>query len=119
MVEGLTDDPKFARGAVRPCQLPLRRTLQVAFRIGIGRVCSDEVADPSQSSTTAYPEPGCNDQPEDGSQEFAIVDLPNPRNKEAQDSRRARILHDSLAHSQLRCGKPFVGPSLQHLLAGK
>ena len=61
------------------CQLPLRRTLQVAFRIGIRRVCSDEMAYPSQSSTTAYPEPGCNDEPEDGSQELTVVDLPYPR----------------------------------------
>ena len=57
----------------------LRRTLQVAFRIGIGRVCSDEMADPSQSPTTADPEPGCNDEPEDGSQELTVVDLPYPR----------------------------------------
>ena len=61
------------------CQLPLRRTLQVAFRIGIGRVCSNEMADPSQSSTTAYPEPGCNNEPEDSSQKLTVVDLPYPR----------------------------------------
>ncbi len=71
----------------------LRRSCQLFFRIGIGRVRRDDMADPSQGSATAYPKTRRNDQPEDGTQELAIVDLPHSRDKETQDSCGARVSH--------------------------
>src|SRR5688572_6302873 len=48
----------------------LQLMLWLAFRVGIGGVCRDDVADPSQRSPATYPETRCNDQPEDGAQEL-------------------------------------------------
>jgi hypothetical protein len=70
---------------------------QLVFRVGIGRVCGDEVADPSECSAGAYPETGCYDQPEDASPERTVVDLPHSRNKETQDSRSTRVFHRCLS----------------------
>jgi len=55
------------------------------------------VTDPSECSTATDPKTRCNDEPEDGSPERTIVDLPDSWNKEAQDSRSARVFHHSLS----------------------
>jgi hypothetical protein len=95
-----TQEEGLAERKIKKAAAPLRRSCELAFGIRIGRVSSDDMADPSQGSTTAYPQTRCNDQPEDGSQELTVVDLPHPRNKEAQDSRGARVFHHCLSQSQ-------------------
>ena len=90
-----TQEEGLAERKIKKAAAPLRRSCELAFGIRIGRVSSDDMADPSQTSATAYPQTRCNDQPEDGSPELTVVDLPYARNKEAQDSRRTRVLHDS------------------------
>jgi hypothetical protein len=51
------------------------------------------MANPSQGSAATYPETWGDDQPENGAQELAIIDLPYTRNQEAQDGGSARVSH--------------------------
>jgi uncharacterized protein YceK len=87
------------------CELStLPQALWLALSIGIGRVRRNDVTDPTQGTARAYPEPWCDNEPEECSQELAVVDLPYSRNKGAQHCRSTGVFHGSLTHSDLTRG---------------
>jgi len=51
------------------------------------------MTDPTEQTSSADPNPWCNDQPKDSSQYLAVVDLTYAWNKEAQNCRYAWISH--------------------------
>lgn len=51
------------------------------------------MADPAESASAADPESWSDNQPEDSAQEFAVVDLPEPRDQKTKNGRVAWALH--------------------------
>jgi hypothetical protein len=82
------------------CELStLPQALWLALSIGIGRVRRNDVTDPTQGTARAYPEPWCDNEPEECSQKLAVVDLPYSRNKGAQHCSSTGVFHGSFLNS--------------------
>lgn len=71
------------------------------LRVVVGRVRSEEVADPAEHSPGADPETWSHYQPEDAAPYRAVVDLADAGDDKTQDSGSARILHNS-SHRNVR-----------------
>jgi hypothetical protein len=61
--------------------------------IGVGHRSGYDVANPPQQPTGADPETWGDDEPNDGPEDLAIVDLAHARNDGTQDRRDTRISH--------------------------
>src|SRR5947209_390331 len=62
-------------------------------RIFIGSVRGDEMTNPAEQSARAEPEARRDDEPQDASQDAAIIELSNSRDKQTENCRQSRIAH--------------------------
>src|SRR6185295_7127198 len=67
--------------------------------VGVSRVGSDNVADPSQRSTSANPETGRDDKPEYAREDSTVIELPDTGNKKTQESSCQWIAHYAMTSS--------------------
>jgi hypothetical protein len=73
----------------------------VVFGVGVGRVGGYDVANPTERSARAYPEAGCEDEPENARQDSPVVELAHAGNNKAQNSCQKRITHYFFSTSAL------------------
>jgi hypothetical protein len=67
------------------------------------------MTNPAECSPTSYPKTRRDDQPEKAAQELAIIDLPNSRDDQTENSGVARFAHSaypSCVNSKIRCEFP-------------
>ena len=57
------------------------------FRVGIRAVRGDEVADPAERAARPKPESRRENQPQNSRQISAVIELPNARNNQTQNTR--------------------------------
>ena len=64
---------------------------QLIAGVAVSGVGSDDVAHPSQQATSADPQPRRDDQPQDASQDAAVVELPHSGDDRTQNCCQSRI----------------------------
>src|SRR5262249_7500667 len=75
----------------------------VILSVGVSGVRGDDVANPTEGSTTAEPESRGDDQPENARQDSPVVKLTNTRDDKTQNTRQNWIAH----LATLRCGESY------------
>ena len=65
----------------------------VFFRVGVSAVRGDEVADPTEGTTSSDPKAGREDQPQYAREYATVIELPHSRDNQAQDSCQNWIAH--------------------------
>jgi hypothetical protein len=65
--------------------------LAMLFRVAVGRVCGDEMANPTERSARSNPETRRDDQPENPTEKRSVVDLAHAWDDERENRGNARV----------------------------
>lgn len=86
------------------CVHPRLKSYPVFFRVGVSAVSRDDVEDPAEQAASPTPKEKSHEQPQDSSQNAAVINLAETRNNQTQYPRYKRIAHRS---SYLHSGSSY------------